>query len=102
MGENRNSYRILVRNLEGKRPLEKPGHRLVDDIKMNRREIGWSGTLLIWLRMRTSMVMNLRVPYTVGKFLSMCTPGYSVPWSWLDYRVLVTLCFPRMRMRMRM
>jgi hypothetical protein len=43
MVENRNSYRILVGNPEGKRPLEKPGNRLVDEIKMNLREIGWSG-----------------------------------------------------------
>jgi hypothetical protein len=28
---------------EGKRPLGRPRHRWVDNIKMNLREIGWSG-----------------------------------------------------------
>jgi hypothetical protein len=43
MGQKRNSYRILV---------GKPRHRLVDNIKMDLREIGWEG--LIWLRIGTS------------------------------------------------
>jgi hypothetical protein len=32
-----------VRNPEGKRPLGKPRHRLVDNIKMDLGEIEWSG-----------------------------------------------------------
>jgi hypothetical protein len=40
MGEKRNSYRILVRNPEGKRPLRRPRCRWVDNIKMDLREIG--------------------------------------------------------------
>jgi hypothetical protein len=40
-GENRNSYRILVGNPEGKRPLGRPRRRLVDNINMDLREIGW-------------------------------------------------------------
>jgi hypothetical protein len=43
MEEKRNAYRILVGKLEGKRPLEKPRCRWVDNIKMDSREIGWSG-----------------------------------------------------------
>jgi hypothetical protein len=40
MGETRNAYRIRK---EGKRPLGRPRHRWVDNIKMNLREIVWTG-----------------------------------------------------------
>jgi hypothetical protein len=40
MGEKRNAYRILVGRPEGKRPLGRPRHRWVDNIKMDHREIG--------------------------------------------------------------
>jgi hypothetical protein len=43
MGEKRNAYRILVGNPEEKRPLGRPRHRWVDNIKMDLREIGWDG-----------------------------------------------------------
>jgi hypothetical protein len=43
MGEKRNAYRILVGNLEGKRPLGRPRRMWVDNIKMNLRERGWDG-----------------------------------------------------------
>jgi hypothetical protein len=36
--EKRNAYRILVGKPEGKRPLERPGRRWVDNIKMDLRE----------------------------------------------------------------
>jgi hypothetical protein len=36
-GEKRNACRILV----GKRPLGRPRHRWVDNIKIDLREIGW-------------------------------------------------------------
>jgi hypothetical protein len=39
-GEERNAYRILVGNPEGKRPLGRPRRRWVDNIKMDLREIG--------------------------------------------------------------
>jgi hypothetical protein len=38
---------ILVGNPEGKRPLERPRHGWVDNIKMDLREIGWGGMDLI-------------------------------------------------------
>jgi hypothetical protein len=41
MGEKRNAYRILVGKPEGTRPLGRPRHRWVDNIKMDLREIGW-------------------------------------------------------------
>jgi hypothetical protein len=37
----RNAYRILVGNPEGKRPLGRPRCRWVDSLKMDLREIGW-------------------------------------------------------------
>jgi hypothetical protein len=42
-GAERNACRILVGKPEGKRPLGRPRHRLVDNIKMDHREIGWYG-----------------------------------------------------------
>jgi hypothetical protein len=43
MGENKIAYRILVGNPEGKRPLGRPRRRLVDNNKMDLRDIGWDG-----------------------------------------------------------
>jgi hypothetical protein len=43
MGKKRNAYRILVGKPEIKRPLERPRHRWVDNIKMDIKEIGWGG-----------------------------------------------------------
>jgi hypothetical protein len=40
MGENRNAYRLLVGKPEGKRPLEKPNRRWVDNIRMDLGEVG--------------------------------------------------------------
>jgi hypothetical protein len=68
MAEKRNSYRILVGRPEGKRPLGRPRHRLVDNIKMDLLEIGWSDADWIGLaqdrnkrRALVNAVMNLRV-----------------------------------------
>jgi hypothetical protein len=52
MGEKSNAYRILVGKPEGKRPLGRPRRRWVDNIKIDLREIGWTGS--IWLRIGTS------------------------------------------------
>jgi hypothetical protein len=43
MGEKRNTHRIFVANPEGKRPLGRPRCRWLNNIKMDLREIGWSG-----------------------------------------------------------
>jgi hypothetical protein len=64
-----NVYRILVGNPEGQRPLGRPKHRWVDNIKMDIREIGWDG--VDWIDMAQdrdqwrallNTVLNLRVP----------------------------------------
>jgi hypothetical protein len=69
MVERRNAYRILVGKPEGKRPLGRPRHRWVDNIKMDLREVGWDGRDWIDLaqdrdrwRAYVNAVMNLRVP----------------------------------------
>jgi hypothetical protein len=40
MGEKWNACRILVGNSEGKRPLERPRRKWMDNIKMDLREDG--------------------------------------------------------------
>jgi hypothetical protein len=69
MEEKRNPYRILVGKPEGKRPLERPRRRWVDNIKTELREIEWNGMDWIDLaqdreqwRALVNTVMNLRVP----------------------------------------
>jgi hypothetical protein len=68
-GGKRNAYRLLVGNLEGKRPLGRPRRRWVDNIKMDLIEIGWDGMDWIDLaqnryqwRALVNTVMHLRVP----------------------------------------
>jgi hypothetical protein len=41
--EKRNACRVLVGKPEEKRPLGRPGCRWEDNIKMDLREVGWSG-----------------------------------------------------------
>jgi hypothetical protein len=69
MGEKRNVYRLLVGKSEGKRPLGRPRHRWIDNIKMDLLEIGVS--VLDWIglaqdryrwRALVNSVMKLRVP----------------------------------------
>jgi hypothetical protein len=59
----------LVGNPEGKSPLGRPRRRWVDNIKMDLRELGWSGMDWIDLaqdrdrcRALVDKVMKLRVP----------------------------------------
>ena len=40
MGEERESYRVLVGKLEGRRPLGRPRRRWVDNIRMDLQEVG--------------------------------------------------------------
>jgi hypothetical protein len=65
--EKRNGYTIFVGKPEGKRLLGRLKRRWEDNIKMVR-EIGWSGK--DQSRVLVNTVMNLRVPYNMGKFLS--------------------------------
>jgi predicted small integral membrane protein len=54
---------------EGKKPLERPRRRCVDNIKMGLREVGWGNVDWIGLAQERNMwsalvnsVLNLRVP----------------------------------------
>ena len=69
MGEERGVYRVLVGKLEGKRPLGRPRHRWVDNIRMDLKEVGcgymdWIGLAQDRDRwwMLVIAVMNLWVP----------------------------------------
>jgi len=70
---------------EGKRPLGRPRRRRVENITMDLQEVGcwymdWIGLAQDRERWRTlvSAVMNLRVPWNAGNFLTCCKPvGFS-------------------------
>ena len=54
MGEERGVCRILVGKPEGKRPLGRPSHRLVDNNAMDLQEVRWGmWTGLGWPRTGT-------------------------------------------------
>ena len=74
-------YRVLVGKPEGKRPLGRPRRRWVDNIRMELQKVGcgymdWIGLTRDRDRWRTlvSAVMNLRVPWNAGNFLTSCKP----------------------------
>jgi hypothetical protein len=67
--EKRKAYRLLVGKPEGKRPLERPRRRWVDNIRMDLGEVGWGDVDWIGLaqdrnrwRALVDLVLNLRVP----------------------------------------
>jgi hypothetical protein len=69
MGEKGNAYRIFVGKPEVKRPLRRPRHRRVDNIKIDLRERGWDDMDWIDLalgrdqwRVLVNTVIKLRVP----------------------------------------
>jgi hypothetical protein len=67
-GGKRNAYRFLLKP-EGRRPLGRPRHEWVDNIKMDLGEIVWGGVDWIGLtqdrdkwRALVNAVINLRIP----------------------------------------
>jgi len=69
MGEDRGVYRVLVGKPEGRRPLRRPRHRWMDNIRKDLQEVGCGHVDLIGLaqdkdswRTLVSAVINLRVP----------------------------------------
>jgi hypothetical protein len=74
MGEMMNVYRLLIGKPEGKRPLGKPRHRWVRNIKMDLAEMGLAGVDWIGMVQDTyrcgslvNVVMKLRVLYNDRK-----------------------------------
>jgi len=54
MGKRRDEYKVLVGKPERKRPLGRPRHRWVGNIKIYLQEVGWGAwTGLIWLKIGT-------------------------------------------------
>jgi hypothetical protein len=81
MGEGRVVCRGLVGTPERKRPLGRPRRRWEDNIRMDLQEVvcgcvEWIGLIQDRERWRVlvSDVMNLRVPYNTGNFLTSCKP----------------------------
>ena len=88
LGKDRDSWQALVNvamhfssRLSGKRPLGRPRRRWEDNIKMDLQEGGCGG--MDWIEMGqdsdrwralVNAVMNLRVPYNAGNFLTSCKP----------------------------
>jgi hypothetical protein len=69
MGGKRNVYWLLVGKPEGRRPLGRPRHRWIDNIKMDLLEVGLS--VMDWIglsqdryrwRALVNSVLDLRVP----------------------------------------
>jgi hypothetical protein len=65
----RNAYRLLVGKPEGRRPLGRPRHRWLDNIRMDVLELRWGDVYWIGLaqdrdrwRALVNLVFNLRVP----------------------------------------
>ena len=90
MGERRGEYRVLVGKPEGKRQLRRPRCRWEDNIMMDLQEVGCGG--MDWIELvqdrdrwwaLVNVVMNLRVPYNEGNFLTSCKQLLkkdSAPW----------------------
>jgi hypothetical protein len=77
----RGVYRVFVGKLEGRRPLGRPRHRWENNIKIDLQEVGFGGMYWIKLaqdrdrwRALLNVVMNLRVAYNAGNFLTSCKP----------------------------
>jgi hypothetical protein len=53
MGKKKKAYRLLVGNIERKRPVGRPRRRWVDNIRMDLQEVGWGDVDWIGLRIGT-------------------------------------------------
>ena len=81
MSEERGMYRVLLEKPEESRPLGRPRRRWMDNIRMDLQEVecgymDWIGLAQDRESWRTlvSAVMNLRVPWNAGNFLTSCKP----------------------------
>ena len=100
MGKERGVYRVLVGKPEGKRPLGRPRRRWVDNIRMDLQEVvcgyvDWIGLAQDRDRWRTlvSAVMNLRVPWNAGNFLTSCKPDAPQGLCTMEWVIAPFPCF---------
>ena len=65
-GDNRDEYKILVGNLQGKRSIGRPQRRWKYTIKMDLQEVGW-GIDWIWLMIGTGggLVRGNELPHSI-------------------------------------
>ena len=98
-------YRVLVGKPEGKRPLGRPRLRWENNIKMDLQEEGCGGMDWMelaqdrdWWRALVNAVMNLRVPYNAGNFLTgnrlvsqegLCSVEYISAWNRVRMSIFV-------------
>jgi hypothetical protein len=80
IGEKRNAYRLLVGKPDERRPLGRPRHRWVDNIRMDLVDVRWGDVDWIGLaqdrgrwRAVVNSVLSFRVPYTAVKVSSVQT-----------------------------
>jgi hypothetical protein len=82
MEEGRGVYKDFVGKPQEKRPMGRPRLRWEDDFKVDLQEVGRG--VMDWIelaqnrdmwRALVNAVMNLRVPYIVGNFLTSCKPA---------------------------
>jgi hypothetical protein len=82
MEEKRNLYEVLAREPEGKRPLGRPRRSWENNNNMDLRELCWGS--MDWIELAqdrnqrgalVNTVMNFRVQYNFGKFLSHLATG---------------------------
>ena len=80
-GEKRGVYRVLVAKSEGKRPLGRPMSKWEDNIKKDLQKVGCG--CMDWIelaqdrdrwRVLVNEVMNFRVAYNAGNFLTSLKP----------------------------
>jgi hypothetical protein len=67
-GEKRKEYRLLVGKSEGKRPLGRPRHRGVDNIRMGLVEVGWGD--VNWIKLAQDNTGKLSSVLTTKDFSS--------------------------------
>ena len=116
MGEERGCIGSWWGKPEGKRLLGRPRRRWVYNIRMHLQEVGcgymdWIGLVQDRDRWRTlvSAVMNLRVPWNAGNFLTTCKPvscsrgtlhrGVSCFSRWVFFYLRYPLCVCRVAWR---
>jgi hypothetical protein len=94
MGAKRNTYRLWVGKPEGKRPLGRPRHRWVDNIRMDLGEVGWGDVDWIGLAQErnSSCEFGIEPSGSIKCWETIEWPNNwrpleycSAPWSWVIF-----------------